>query len=75
MAALLSATVCRLPETGFVRQADLVPGIVPFSPATLWRRVKAGEFPQPVKLSARVTAWRCEDVHVWMQSRTASGGE
>ncbi len=62
------------PAVGFVRQADLVPGMVPFSPATLWRKVKAGEFPQPVKLSARVTAWRLEDVHAWMQSRTSEGG-
>jgi predicted DNA-binding transcriptional regulator AlpA len=62
------------PAVGFVRQADLVPGMVPFSPATLWRKVKSGEFPQPVKLSARVTAWRLEEVHAWMQSRTAGGG-
>lgn len=74
MNPLLSAVLSRLPEAGFVRQADLVPGIVPFSAATLWRRVKSGEFPAPVKLSARVTAWRCEDVHAWMQSRTAKGG-
>jgi predicted DNA-binding transcriptional regulator AlpA len=62
------------PAVGFIRQADLVPGMVPFSPATLWRKVKSGEFPQPVKLSARVTAWRLEDVHAWMQSRTSAGG-
>lgn len=62
------------PAVGFIRQADLVPGMVPFSAATLWRKVKSGEFPQPVKLSARVTAWRLEDVHAWMQSRTAAGG-
>ena len=62
------------PTVGFIRQADLVPGLVPFSAATLWRKVKSGEFPQPVKLSARVTAWRLEDVHAWMQSRTPEGG-
>ena len=59
--------------TGFIRQADLVPGVVPFSAATRWRKVKAGEFPQPVELSARVTAWRWEDVHTWTQSRTRDG--
>jgi len=62
------------PAMVFIRQAELVPGMVPFSPATLWRKVKSGEFPQPVKLSARVTAWRLEDVHAWMQSRTSAGG-
>jgi prophage regulatory protein len=60
-----------LPETGFVRQSQLIPAIIPFSPATLWRRVKSGDFPRPVKLSARVTAWRVEDIRAWMGERTA----
>ncbi|MBW7998519.1 MAG: AlpA family phage regulatory protein, partial [Candidatus Glassbacteria bacterium] len=57
---------------GFVRQSRLIPAIVPFSSATLWRKVKAGTFPAPVKLSTRVTAWRVEDVREWMRSRTAA---
>ncbi len=62
-----------LPAIGFVRQGQLIPSIVPFSSATLWRKVKAGTFPAPVKLSARVTAWRVEDVRDWIRSRTAEG--
>ena len=58
-----------LPGTGYVRQAQLIPDIVPFSSATLWREVKAGRFPAPVKLSQRVTAWRVEDIRAWMHSR------
>ena len=38
---------------------------------TLWRRVKAGTFPKPVKLSERVTAWRVEDVRQWLDAQTA----
>ena len=49
-----------------------IPAIVPFSSATLWRSVKAGKFPPPVKLSDRVTAWRVEDVRAWMKSRAAA---
>lgn len=60
-----------LPTTGFIRQAQLIPAIVPFSAPTLWRKVKAGTFPAPVKLSARCTAWRVEDVRAWMESLTA----
>ncbi|HRE18971.1 MAG TPA: AlpA family phage regulatory protein [Rhodocyclaceae bacterium] len=48
-----------------------VPGIVPFSSATLWRKVKAGQFPRPVKLSDRITAWRAQDVAAWLHSRSA----
>jgi prophage regulatory protein len=61
-----------LPATGYVRQSQLIPSIVPFSSATLWRNVKAGVFPAPVKLSDRVTAWRVEDIRAWMNSRTAN---
>ena len=59
-----------LPATGFVRQSQLIPAPVPFSSATLWRRVKAGTFPAPYKLSERVTAWRVEDVRLWLDAQT-----
>lgn len=51
---------------GFIRQAQLIPAILPFSTATLWRKVKNGTFPSPVKLSDRITAWRLEDIREWM---------
>ena len=56
-----------LPETGYVRQAQLIPAIFPFSSATLWRKVKAGTFPQPVKLGPRITAWKVEDIRDLIQ--------
>lgn len=64
-----STTEYTLPATGFVRLSQLVPSIIPFSAATLWRRVKAKQFPAPVKLSAGVTAWRVEEVRAWMDER------
>ena len=42
-------------------------GMLPFSPASLWRRVHAGEFPAPVKLSAGVTAFPAEAVDRWIE--------
>ncbi len=57
-----------LPATGYVRQAQLIPAIFPFSAATLWRKVKAGTFPKPVKLGPRITAWRVEDIREVMRS-------
>ncbi|MBK8889516.1 MAG: AlpA family phage regulatory protein [Dechloromonas sp.] len=59
-----------LPITGYVRQSQLVPHIIPFSSATLWRKVKAGQFPRPVKLSERVTAWAADDVRAWMRQQS-----
>lgn len=55
-----------LPETGFIRQKQLISSIVPFSRTTLWWMVKDGTFPAPVKLSSGVTAWRVEAVRAWL---------
>jgi prophage regulatory protein len=61
----------KLPETGFLRLPTLLgdpnanPPILPLIPvsrSTWWAGVKSGRYPSPVKLSARVTAWRCEDI-------------
>ena len=41
---------------------------VPISKSTLWRRVQARTFPEPVKLSVRVTVWRAEDIRRWIDS-------
>lgn len=63
---LLSNLIGKLPDTGYVRQSQLVPSIVPFSAATLWRKVKNGTFPKPVKLSERVTAWPVEAIRQYL---------
>jgi predicted DNA-binding transcriptional regulator AlpA len=52
----------------FIRQSRLLESL-PFSAATLWRNVKNGTFPRPVKLSERVTAWRVRDVAEWTQAQ------
>ncbi|MES2299412.1 MAG: AlpA family phage regulatory protein [Pseudomonadota bacterium] len=61
-----------LPTTGFLRQTQVLT-FVPISKSTLWRRVLAGTFPAPVKLSARVTAWRAEDIRNWIVEKGGSG--
>jgi prophage regulatory protein len=58
-----------LPATGYIRQAQLIPKILPVSPATLWRWVKTGQFVTPVKLGENVTAWRVEDVRQWLDAK------
>ncbi len=69
-------TFDNLPDTAFIREAQLVrsprrPGatpVLPISAPTLWRRVRDGSFPKPVKLSERVTAWRVGDVRAWLKN-------
>lgn len=59
----------KLPESQYIRQSQLIPFIVPFSSATLWRKVSDGTFPKPQKLSERITAWRTDDIREWLDSR------
>lgn len=65
-----TGNVVSLPETGFLRQPQVLV-FVPISRSTLWRRIQAGTFPGPVKLSARVTVWRAEDVRRWIAEQGA----
>ncbi|PTR14459.1 AlpA family transcriptional regulator [Nitrosospira sp. Nsp2] len=59
----------KLPQSQYIRQSQLIPFIVPFSSATLWRKVKTKEFPAPIKLSERITAWKVADVKEWLESK------
>jgi predicted DNA-binding transcriptional regulator AlpA len=62
----------------YVRQSQLVKNpawpdiktVLPFSAPTLWRKVRAGTFPSPVKFSDRVTVWKVGDVRAWMAAQT-----
>ncbi|RUR70993.1 AlpA family phage regulatory protein [Variovorax guangxiensis] len=58
------------PLPKYLRLAQLVPDVVPVSPATIWRWVKAGNFPAPIKLTAHVTAWKLEEVVAWLEARS-----
>ena len=60
-----------IPESGYLRLSQIVgnkkanppiPAIIPVCPSTWWAKVKTGEYPSPVRLSANITAWRVEDI-------------
>ena len=69
-----------LPNSAYIRESQLVqspkrpdrPAPLPFSAPTLWRKVKAGTFPKPVKLSERVTAWHVGTVRAWMTAQATA---
>ena len=52
-----------IPDTGFVRLTQILE-VIPIGKSSWWAGVKAGRYPQPVKLSANCTAWRVEDIHL-----------
>jgi predicted DNA-binding transcriptional regulator AlpA len=61
-----------LPETGFVRLAQIIgnpyakppiPALIPVGKSTWWAGVKSGRYPQPVRtLGKRITAWPVESI-------------
>jgi predicted DNA-binding transcriptional regulator AlpA len=46
---------------------------MPVSKSTWWAGVKAGRYPQPVKLGLRITAWRVEDILTLLEGSFSSG--
>jgi prophage regulatory protein len=36
---------------------------------TIWRLVREGKFPKPIKLSEKVTVWKADDVLTWLASK------
>lgn len=46
-------------------------GLLPVSPATVWRWVREGKFPKPFKLGASVTVWDRDAVDAFLAKRSA----
>ena len=46
-----------------------IPPIVPVSKSTIWDWVQKKQFPQPFKLSARVTVWSLREVQEFLNKR------
>jgi len=62
--------VASVPVSGFLRQWQVL-AYIPISKSTLWRRIQAKTFPQPIKLSARVTVWRAEQIRDWILAQSS----
>ena len=48
---------CEAPRGKRLIRTDAVLARVPISRTTLWRRVKAGTFPPPIRLGPHMNAW------------------
>jgi prophage regulatory protein len=60
-----------LPTTGFIRLPQIIGNpksdppitpLIPVSKSSWWAGIKSGIYPKPVKLGARTTAWKVEDI-------------
>ena len=43
------------------------------SKATIYRLLKSGAFPRPIRLSVRAVGWRTEEIDDWLASRERAG--
>jgi len=50
-----------LNETGFLRLPDVL-SLIPVSKTSWYSGVAEGRFPKPIRLSARTSAWKVEDI-------------
>ena len=55
----------RLPEEGFVRLEQVLE-VIPVSRSTWFRGIEQGLYPAPVKLGARASAWRVQEIRELM---------
>lgn len=55
-----------------LRLRQIVPALIPVSRSKFWDMVKKHEFPQPLKISEAITAWRGSDIIAWLESKVAS---
>ncbi|WP_249409139.1 helix-turn-helix domain-containing protein [Acinetobacter sp. NRRL B-65365] len=45
---------------------------LPIKRSTVWKWVKDGRFPVPVKIHT-LTRWRCVDIHAWLDQYAGTG--
>ncbi len=55
-----------LPKEGLLRIKQVLQ-FIPVSRSAWWAGVKVGRFPQPIKLSERVTVWRASDIRALVE--------
>lgn len=64
----------QLPDEAFIRQKALLRlHLIPWSAASLWRKCRSGHFPQPIKISSGITAWRIRDIRAWLADPAGYG--
>ena len=45
------------------------------SKASIYRLMRLGTFPMPLKLGQRAVAWRADEIHEWIASRPRATGD
>jgi len=62
----MSQSQPHIPSYGFLRLPQVL-AIFPIGKSTWWEGCRTGRFPKPVKLGARTTVWRAEDIAAFIK--------
>jgi prophage regulatory protein len=66
----MSQRVIRLAQLASINDR---PGLLPVSPATIWRWVRQNKFPRPFKLAAGTTVWDARAVEAFITAQQTGG--
>ena len=61
-------------EQKILRRSE-VQRVTGLSKATIWRLVKMGDFPRPIRLGARAVGWKSSEIADWIESRPRATSE
>ena len=63
----------KFPTSGYIRPKRLAE-LLAVCEATIWRYAKKPDFPKPIKLSSRATAFDASEIHAWLEAKKRLGG-
>lgn len=61
-----------VPALDRILRARQVCEVIGLSRTTLWRRVRDGQFPKPIRLGPNAVGWRASVVFEWLDDREAA---
>ncbi len=56
-------------QSGYNLRVSVLAPRLGISKNQIWRLVRQGKFPRPIKLSDKVTVWKADDVLAWLDSK------
>jgi predicted DNA-binding transcriptional regulator AlpA len=64
-------TTTTAPTTRYYRMKHILSDILPVNESTIYRWIKDGKFPKPMKLADKVTVWNAQEVDAWVKSHAS----
>ena len=58
----------RLPNEQRILRRPQVEALIGLRKSTLYKLIKDGQFPAPIKITKRAVGWRSVDIDQWLQS-------